>query len=53
MDARLADKNARIEMAKVAEVAQTVAGSRVSLGLKTRNNFKNPESSNRTYRLDL
>ena len=30
MDARLADKNARIEMAKVAEIVQTVAGSRVS-----------------------
>ena len=30
MDARLADKNERIEQAKIAEVAQTVAGSRVS-----------------------
>ena len=58
MDARLADKNARIEMAKVAEVAQTVAGSRVSEGLrivrpfKEWNNFRTIDNSNSMYRFD-
>ena len=59
MDARLADKNERIEMAKVAEVAQTVAGSRVSAGLrivrpfKKWNNFRTIDNSNSMYRFDL